>query len=135
MELPQDISKNVYKNLVAWKALPKGKTAPKNIAEFASKMGVDKQKLLDIVNDPQFAEDVRLEALSWAKLKVPEILQILYTEIKKTKSTTDAERFMKIAYESERKDKESNSQVNIINNILSDEQYKKIVAREARLLD
>lgn len=134
-KLPKEITPEIYKSFVKWKAIPLTPSAPQNIQDFAERKSVPIESLYKILELENFAEDLRKETLQWSKLQMPRIMHSLFNEITSSKSSADAERFMKIAYEMNKREKEGGSTYNIVNQYLNDETYKKIIAREARSLD
>jgi|SRR3990167_3608108 len=125
----------VYKVFVNWKARPitlEG-PEPKSHEEFCQRYNITIKDLIAFSERPEYKEDLVMASIDWAKSKTPELLQMVYREIKESKSVADLERFLNIIHEIKRKDNAKT--FNQFNFIVDDKQYREIVAREAKLLE
>jgi len=127
-----DIS--LYKKFIDWKTRPLKKTDPKNLIEFMEINGLTKINIMSFLEKDSFSDDLVNASLIWAKQKTPELLQIVYKEVKESGSVSDLEKFITLVNQLEKKNAPALNQFNFFNTI-HDEKYRAIVAREARLLE
>lgn len=130
-----DLNK-AYLAYIKWRSHPVGKDDPKTPEEFCAKHGVTTQDLIAFVSRETYQDDLLLSSLNWAKSKTPELLHLVYNEVKLNKSVVDLDKFIQLAHEIKKKDKESKT-VNNFNffSEINDKQYKNIIAREASYID
>jgi hypothetical protein len=122
---------NKYKDFINWKVKPLKKDDPKSLEEYLIVNDITQEEINEFVGKPEFADDILAETLSWAKTKTPEMLHILYDQVRSNKSVTAVEKFLTIAHElNKKKDEKSNNyQINFFGNI-DDDKFKRIAARE-----
>lgn len=125
----------IYRVFVNWKARPitPNGPEPKTVQEFCQRYNITIKDLISFSERPEYKEDLVAASIDWAKSKTPELLQIVYQEVKLNKSVADLERFLNIIHEIKRKDNAKT--FNQFNFIVDDKQYREIVAREAKLLE
>lgn len=125
----------IYRIYVKWRARPITKGAPQHDDAFCEQYGITMKDVISFVERPEYQDHLLSESINWAKSKTPELLHIVYNEVKLNKSVADLERFMHVAHEIKKKDKE-NKTINNFNFFadLKDEQFNNIVRREARIL-
>lgn len=122
---------NNYKKFIEWKVKPLKKDGPKTLDEFLLVNNITQEEVNEFVSKAEFADDILAETLSWAKTKTPEMLHILYDQVRSSKSVSAVEKFLTIAHElNKKKDEKSNNyQINFFGNI-DDDKFKRIAARE-----
>ena len=126
---------DIYKSYIRWRARPISSTDPQTDDQFCLKYNVTKKDLISFIEKPEYQDDLLLASLSWAKSKTPELLHIVYNEVKLNKSVADLDRFIQLAHEIKRKDKETKSTTNFnFFTNLKPEQYANIIRREAESL-
>ena len=130
-----DLEKN-YQAYLKWKAKLLTPKDPQNDSEFATKHGLTIQDLVSFVERPSFQDDLLLASLTWAKSKTPELLHLVYNEVKLSKSVADLEKFIQIAHEVKKKDKDDKNSNNFFFfQDIKPEQYANIIAREAKFIN
>lgn len=131
--MTEDRYKKSYRMYVKWRSVsPKERGAEKNEVDFMKKFDIEDRHIVAFVNEPSFTDDLTRETLIWAKSKTPDLFHMLMKEIEDSKRSADIERFMEMAHELNEKEKGNTM---IQNNIfLTDEQYHKIIAREAKVI-
>ncbi len=131
--MTEDRYKKSYRTYLKWRvAAPKERGAEKTEIDFMAKFDLEDKHIIAFVNEPAFLDDLQRETLIWAKSKTPDLLHILMDEIKDGKKSADIERFITIAHELNKKDDDKTQVQN--NFFITDEQYQKIVAREAKVI-
>jgi hypothetical protein len=130
------MDEKIYHAYINWKARPIAKDDPQSPEEFCKKFKIKKSDILAFVGSPDYQDDLLTAVLNWAKSKTPELLHIVYNEVKLNKSVADLERFVQLAHEIKKKDKEQKqvTNYNFFTNI-KDQQYANIIRREAENLD
>jgi len=124
----------IYRIFIRWRSKPSSKEEPQNPTDFCKEYGVTMNDLRAFCDRPEYADDLLIETLAWAKSKTPELIQSIYKEVKESKNVADLERFLNVIYEIKKKDKTNNQQFNFFNN-LTEDQYESILKREAKLLE
>lgn len=121
-----------YKEFLRLKTRPKKEGDPSSAEEFCKKYNISIETYLSFMEEPTFFDDILNESLNWAKGKTPEVLHILYENIKLSKSSADIERFMNLVHELKKKKEERAGQYNQFNffGSLSEEKFKQIAQRE-----
>ena len=104
-QTPVDLER-IYSTYLKWKARPMSKTGPQTEQEFADHFKVTLPDLIAFIELPSYQDDLLLASLTWAKSKTPELLHIVYNEVKMNKSVNDLEKFIQIAHEIKKKDKD-----------------------------
>lgn len=130
-----DLNK-AYLAYVKWRACPIGPADPQSTEAFCTLHKITTQQIIDFINKESYQDDLLITSLNWAKSKTPELLHIVYNEVKLNKSVADLDRFIQLAHEIKKKDKESKT-VNNFNFFkeIDEKQYRNIIAREARVID
>ncbi len=119
-----------YSVFVKWFAMPKETRYPATEEEFCTLAKISKQDLAEFANRDTFYDDLVKEAKNWGKTKLPEMLHMLYNDFKENKKPVVAQTF-KSLLELDKEQKPLN--INVFN--LPEQQYRQIVAREAKLLE
>lgn len=121
---------DVYTIFIKWFAMPKETREPKTMAEFCSQYNITKSDISAFTTKDSYYEDLVKEAKNWGKSKLPEMLHILYNDFKESKKAITAQTFKQLL-ELDKEQKPLN--INVFN--LPEQQYRQIVAREAKLFE
>lgn len=123
----------LYFIFVEWKAKELSPTDPQNADEFCQKYKTTLKTLKAFTERAEYADDLLTYSLAWAKKRAPELIQMIYHQVKDGGSVNDLEKFLNVIFEIKKKEKPNQTQVNFFNNLPNDV-YESIVKREARLL-
>lgn len=127
-----DLNK-AYLAYIKWRSHPVEKTDPQNNDEFCAKYAITQKDLISFINRETYQDDLLISSLNWAKSKTPELLHLVYNEVKLNKSVADLDKFIQLAHEIKKKDKDAKANNNFFFfNDIKDEQYRNIIAREAK---
>jgi len=127
---------SAYQAYIRWRSYPQEKTDPQSNDEFCKKYGITTKDLLEFINKDTYQDDLLISSLNWAKSKTPELLHIVYAEVKLNKEVGDLEKFMNLTHEIKRKDKDMKGITNFnFFTSLKDDQYENIIRREAESLN
>ena len=125
----------IYRLYIKWKSRPITPKDPQSDEEFATKYKISKLDLVGFIERPEYQDDLLTSSLNWAKAKTPELLHLVYNEVKLSKSVGDLEKFMNLVHDVKRKDKDDKAGNNFFFfQNLKPEQYASIIAREAKLV-
>lgn len=125
----------MYSLFVSWTALPKAKDAPQTPHEFMFRHGLSKEDLASFMARPSFPDDVAIKAASYYRTKLPELLESAFETVKLTQSLSDTAKFVELLQAIERPKSAANGNTNNFFINLTDDQYKRILEREARVLE
>lgn len=120
-----------YHTFITWYAIPESQRDPKSIDDFCTRLSITKADVVEYSQRETFYDDLYKAAQDWGKSKVPELLHLLYKEYKDKKNPSHLKMFKELL----ELNKENKNIINFNNFNPSDEQYRQIVAREARLLE
>ena len=119
----------VYRSYVDWKAKILTDKDPKDDKEFCDRYKITMSDILSFIERPQFGDDVIDATLRWAKKSTPKLIHQVYKQVENSNSVSDLEKFMDLIHGISKKENDK-GQVNNIVFTVTDEQFKKIVARE-----
>jgi len=122
-------SNSSYLSFIKWYVMPPNERQPKTQAELMAVLGITNQDVAEYQQRDTFHSDIYREAQNWGKMKIPELLHTLYQEFKETKKPALLETYKKLL---EIDKKEGGNSFNFVVLDPTDEQYKQIIAREAR---
>jgi hypothetical protein len=129
-ELQEHKMDRIYRLYVIWQASPPIERLKdeQDLQAFAKKYKVTEADLAQFENNPGYYEDLEREAQKWGRAKLPELLHLLYRQIKDKKRSSDIETFKKLITKDA--NAPTGNTINIFN--LDDNQKRQIIEREAR---
>lgn len=121
----------LYKIFVKWYAQPEDVRIPRTIKDFGIQNELTPADIASFQERDNFYDDLYKEAQNWGKSKIPELLHALYADFKTNKKPETLRVYKELLKLDE--NKTSGLTINILNP--NDNTYRKIVEREARLLE
>lgn len=123
---------DIYKIFIKWYSMPPESRDPKTIPLFCEKMNIQLATIAGFYDRESFSEDLLKQAKQWGKSKIPELLHMLYRQYKEKKNPNDLRMYKELL----ELDKEIKNGPTFNFNLLnpSEDQYRSIIAREARTL-
>lgn len=118
----------IYNIFIKWYTMPKESREPRTLKEFCDQFEITKEDISEFMQRDTYYDDLMKEGKNWGKSKLPEMLHILYEDFKENKKPITAQAFKQLL-EVDKEQKTNN--INVFN--ISDQQYRQIVQREARL--
>lgn len=122
---------DLYKIFIRWYVQPYSTREPKDVKDFAIQNNLKPKDIVDFTERDTYYDDIYKEAQNWGKSKIPELLTTLYEEFKVNKKSETLRVYKELLQLNDKSG--SNITINVLNP--SDATYRKIVEREARLLE
>lgn len=123
---------NAYNFFIRWYTTPPNERIPATAQEFYSAMNITDEIVAEYQTRDTYYDDLYKEARNWGRSKIPELLQLLYAEFKKSKKPAVLETYKKLL-EVDKKEGGINITLNTLNP--TDEQYRQILARETKFIE
>ena len=126
-KLEKDLDRT-YLIFLDWQASPPAERVPRTIKDFCEKFNIEQSDLAGFEASHGYYDDLEDRARKWGRSKIPEMLHLLYVQIKARKKASDIETFKRLITV-EANTPQGNT-INIFN--LNDQQKRQILQREAR---
>jgi len=123
---------NAYNFFIRWFTTPPNERIPASKDQFYTTIGINDDIVAEYQSRDTYYDDIYKEARNWGRSKIPQLLHMLYEEFKQTKKPAILETYKKLL-EVDKKEGGSTFNFNTFNP--SDEQYRQILAREAKSLE
>jgi len=123
---------NSYNFFIRWFTTPPNERIPATKDEFYTTLNINDEIVSEYQTRDTYYDDLYKEARNWGRSKIPELLQLLYSEFKKTKKPAVLETYKKLL-EVDKKENGQSITFNVLNP--TDDQYRQILTRETKFIE
>lgn len=124
-----------YQKYLTWRTKILTSNDPQTLSQFLEVTKITQEQVNEFKSRAGFDQDLLDYTLKTAKAMLPEIFRTIFKEIQTSRSVQDAERFINMIKKVEEKTGPGGPGSFTQNNfIISDDKYRKILEREARII-